>query len=776
MQTVLSDLWVLVSGRTRRIGSVITIAVTVLLLLAAGPAGAQSNCCTVRGNCDCDPGDAVDISDLVRLIDFLYNFTSEPMCCDSAANVDADPSGTIDISDLVSLIDYLFFQAAPPPACGSGGAISDSARLAALDRLQVVFDSLLSQSGSFRQDLMTYLQSDPLIEAAGIDSGTGSVWGRFTDGVLYIGVDNRAPASSERAAKLLAQAETPPRISPLQEKLETVTDRSTLIGRLGKRTAPSGLPASGDVASLLTLGPGFAPVNGVIEGMLTSNGYDIKTRDASVNGLKQIGGEGVVYFSTHGGAGQFSSTEFGYSLWTSQSVDVNSIANYKADLLGKRLTIMQAVYGTAVGDAVSQIHLGITGNFITQYWSNLADNALVFIDACGSSGPGAVGLRNAIAGKNGSVYFGWSHPVGANAANLLAKFMFDRLLGANTVQPRETPPQRPFDYLSLFQDLADRNLLVHPSDSQPFLITEFQYVAMSGGFGMLAPSIEVMQVDEHGDSLILSGMFGDDPGQMGHVSVGGEELTILSWSPEIVVANIPNTGAGSLGPVRVTVIPDYSGLAPLVQPASNRVNLTDWTGQFNFHMTSSGSLEQTVQINVHLRADIHSFRDQPHTQPLKSIQYINSCAENSEASASAAGTYVIHYPPEGGGDWTWTWYGATAVPGWWNSQANLFRIYCVFSTIDNTAKLNLELYAPEGCFESLQSPQSYTAPLFVAIPYEMYDDGQHRLDMSFDSQYNILSGTRDRPFGGGYDGNPNNGHLEWTTFTNSFAPDSTEAQ
>ena len=72
-------------------------------------------CCNaLTGNVDCDPADGVDISDLSRLIDFLY-ISFDPLCCESEANVDGQP-GT-DISDLSTLIDYLYISFTPPAAC-----------------------------------------------------------------------------------------------------------------------------------------------------------------------------------------------------------------------------------------------------------------------------------------------------------------------------------------------------------------------------------------------------------------------------------------------------------------------------------------------------------------------------------------------------------------------------------------------------------------------------------------------------------------------------------
>ncbi len=58
-------------------------------------------------------GEGPDISDLVFLVDYMFNAGPEPPIMWSA---DLDGSGGIDISDLVHLVDYMF-TGGPPPVC-----------------------------------------------------------------------------------------------------------------------------------------------------------------------------------------------------------------------------------------------------------------------------------------------------------------------------------------------------------------------------------------------------------------------------------------------------------------------------------------------------------------------------------------------------------------------------------------------------------------------------------------------------------------------------------
>lgn len=68
----------------------------------------------VCGNIDEDPGGAIDISDLVYLVDWMFTDGPEPVALMSA---DCNGDGENDISDLIWLVDYMF-TGGPHPICG----------------------------------------------------------------------------------------------------------------------------------------------------------------------------------------------------------------------------------------------------------------------------------------------------------------------------------------------------------------------------------------------------------------------------------------------------------------------------------------------------------------------------------------------------------------------------------------------------------------------------------------------------------------------------------
>lgn len=78
-------------------------------------------CCSVvpggfTGNTDCDPLGKRSLSDVTRLIDFVY-LSKQPLCCPSSGNVDGDPEGKCKLSDIMRLIDHVYLSKQETAPC-----------------------------------------------------------------------------------------------------------------------------------------------------------------------------------------------------------------------------------------------------------------------------------------------------------------------------------------------------------------------------------------------------------------------------------------------------------------------------------------------------------------------------------------------------------------------------------------------------------------------------------------------------------------------------------
>jgi hypothetical protein len=73
-------------------------------------------CIGTTGNTDCDPAEIISLTDLTRLVNFLF-VTFEPLCCTAEGNINNDPDGLINLSDLTLLTNHLFITFEPLPTC-----------------------------------------------------------------------------------------------------------------------------------------------------------------------------------------------------------------------------------------------------------------------------------------------------------------------------------------------------------------------------------------------------------------------------------------------------------------------------------------------------------------------------------------------------------------------------------------------------------------------------------------------------------------------------------
>lgn len=76
-----------------------------------------AGCCIGQtGNVNDDPGGAVDLSDLIYFVNYLFLGGPAP-ACPAAANVNGDPGCALDLSDMIYLVNYLFLGGPAPAAC-----------------------------------------------------------------------------------------------------------------------------------------------------------------------------------------------------------------------------------------------------------------------------------------------------------------------------------------------------------------------------------------------------------------------------------------------------------------------------------------------------------------------------------------------------------------------------------------------------------------------------------------------------------------------------------
>ena len=698
------------------------------------------------------------------------------MCCREAANTDGDPLEKINVIDLTRLIEYLFRSHRLVEPCGVSLTWQQRA---------VVFnnvDSVITANSGLVPDslakvLSSFLSSRPEIEATGIDGGV-SVWGRFTDNRLLMIPNNREPTGSGTSSSSGVQQvidSTPPEGFVLPKRRFSQWDFASpqIVNSRSSAGTAYELPKTIQARVINTLSP-FCHSIGTAKAktLLENGGYVVTSTDGTVPGLLTADGDGVFYIDAHCGGGESQEGLIIKAIWTSTLVTQGGDSAYASMLSAHELVYMlQKDMDPIDGICSSHLRYAFTGAFVAQYMT-FADHSLILINACESD---HASLRSGFLAAGASVYAGWNLPVTDGAANRASEFLLDRMLGANvsTLTPVEAPKQRPFDIDRLWLDMTTRNF-----DFDMITGSQLATTPLQDDFELLSPSIKFLSVVEEGDSLLVSGMFGTDPGAYGRVIVGGSEIPIIRWTDTLITANIPNTGAGSVGPVRVEV-DGVTGPTSTTKRRSNEVNLTEWRGDLTHTLIPAGTMTGTITIHTHIRADLHPFREEPHAAPYNPVVLFDA-AQDSYGSATATGTYTLNYSPEIYS--TYTWSGTAYMPGMWEVSEDS-RLW-MYGSIDPVTKQMMLSLTGSTLWTMVENHTSNAFPAYTEdfnldiISLMMDDPYQSKIYLTLTSAFDIPAGqrndatllTRYNPF------SPASLELKWNLIQSSFPPDTSAAQ
>jgi hypothetical protein len=529
---------------------------------------------------------------------------------------------------------YLTLPVAPAP-------LSDDRRLAVLDAIGAVQDALPGQDiNADNQALLAYLRSRPELEDAAISSDL-CVWASFLDGqalLLGTNVDDSGGVNRERRAF---------RPIGFDMSLPTTTQTRVLSGVTSR------------FADHYTLD---SPLYG-----LDTNGYHIGSQDASVEGLRQVQGDGVFAFTTHGGQFDLRNGGAAFALASASPVTKADLAAYNADLNAGRLCLFRAAfdYDTQALKTRLQWHFGITPKFIDDNHWSFDPHSLIVINGCDSDDPT---LKSAFARAGASVYAGWSQPVRVLDAYHAVSFLFDRLLGANAVAPLETPPQRPFDCMSVWLDMQNEKTDTSVS-KKTGIPSKLMLTPLQGDFRILAPSIASLGASDINNELTLGGSFGEEPGE---VTMGGQSLTVTQWtSGQITCRGLP--------------VPSGEVVVTANGHTSNAVRLTEWQGTFTHTYHGKGTLKQVVTMHIHFRADVHGFRPGLHQAPLEAGE-LADILRDSTCHYACSGKYVDMSNPDN--PVTTVWSGSGDVPLAPATTSRFFTFDVDFGTPNRTGVLS----------------------------------------------------------------------------------------
>ncbi len=622
---------------------------------------------------------------------------------------------------------------------GGGNTVEDTLRMQTLDDVAQQIDGWWNDGpDSVAARAVAYLSSIPVFEAVG-RAGAKGVWARFDDGRLLIIPNNLEPGAPEDTLTLLDGEASIAPAPPAVRRPRVVGAGRDALRALNVPARGVELPSSNQFRVWDGIDGCFLTPKNRIRTLLRDAGYvEAPASSPTVDGFKNVHGDGVFVLFSHGGSGELVNKAKTYAVWTSTNVALPTEAQYQSMWDNFELAYMMMRGRDAGGGCSTTTNYGVTPAFVASRM-HFAKNSLVYLNVCESGTADAADLRQAFANAGASVCVGWDGPLTVGFTYRTLPYFIDRLLGANAVDPKEDPEQRAFNAYDVRDNMAAKGRTVDPVGGG-----QFNVFKLKDDFGLLAPSIQFLSLEEQGDKavLIIAGVFGTDPGGGNRqVKINDQALDVIEWQPTLITCDIPETGSNASGTVVVEV---GEGANPR---RSNPVNLTEWLGTLVYERDDPGSLAVRMEINVHFRADIHSFRDLPGEHPYETTVLFSAMHESSVA-VTTSGSYAHTEAPctdtftfSGGLDLqspydpipegSWTYFGSV------DSQSHTLQLNLSVMTLYNVGS-----WVRSGATECGLA----TVPLYGVLKVEdcLFDDltGVKAFRMQMSSDYDVSTDNR----------------------------------
>jgi hypothetical protein len=528
---------------------------------------------------------------------------------------------------------------------GTGGGSTDA--VTALTRAGQQWDSIPhTDLGAATTQMVNWLKTQPAFADEGVSKDL-TVWAVLQDGTGVAFTDDsylNPPAGS--------RASLPP-------------------GGHSTRAADPGLPAGKTAylfqADVFTLDPSRtgSDIRPQLVAMLQKAGYNVVRGTGTLADYQAISAtdSALLWTNTHGFIG---TARVGPAEQTHYYMFSSTAAGQLADAVGgKYYADRKAGLIMLVKEPNQPYYYAFSGAWLVQYGVRFGHNSVWINSAC--EGATTREMSDTAFHSGLSAYTGWDDAVLWPVANNAAMYLVDRMAGTNLDAPVPSPPQRPFILDGVVADMSGQNpsltvssvqvpgffQYLPPPYNQAHSVTAHLQVAYNpfapqppDQYAILTPSIQSLHVDEAQGTLTLSGVFGPDPGSGGQVTVNGTKLSLTGggWTPNFITCTLPASGAGSTGPVLVTVRGHQS----------NPRQLTGWQGTFTITRTEGSVVTATATFNVLFRADIADVRSGPHQTPIHGADGLNFAASQSARfayaiSGSVTGTdgCTITYSPNG---------------------------------------------------------------------------------------------------------------------------------
>lgn len=478
--------------------------------------------------------------------------------------------------------------------------------LAELGKILVADKDAQKSVGDFLNDVYQLLKSRPVIEKWGTEPADSKepslVFANFKGGMKYVlQIIKKDPATGTtpvlRSRSATAEASIP------GEHVALATNEAMLS--FGARKTH----VVGDKMLFADLNEEFTNMGAKLADKVQKYGYkDItvgKTNGegfGTVDSFRNLGQYSFIYVGGHGTYLKALNT---YAIQTAEHRTPE-----KDELYWKRRDFQndRVVFGDEAiteKDRLKAISMNrtylITARFLNDYVTAFPENSVAIFDLCKSTMNYGTGFENlpgeslpaTLQAKNLTTMYGWNFRVQDHIAAAMMTHLFDKAL----VEADEaTPPNIPQSLDTVYADAVKKKLNVDPIEQGVFL--KFQLKSNAPDF-FLRPSMKEIRVDpaEKGRELIISGMVGEDGGEVCFAQDCRAVSAGADWVDETVTTALPDD---FIGPITVKV----------KGHPSNQLILNEWRG--SMEMLWSGEKICTVHatLNFSLRCEFSKKRNE----------------------------------------------------------------------------------------------------------------------------------------------------------------------
>lgn len=438
----------------------------------------------------------------------------------------------------------------------------------------------------------TALKASGKFEATGFDiTEDRLIWMRLPDGTTFVIPFNRRPTGPAAA-----------------DPASGLTERPFAVTAAATASTAVGYPSTAQAALFYTFtADNYSTAINRIRPLLTNAGYTQAHGASSVpysgslDDFMNLQDVGILYVDGHGIANAPKKPDPDGQKWlymgTSTEYTADVAAQHDDDFRNQRLVVGIETHNNTKMVMMSDV-------FVKAH-VKVAPKALVFINTCwnGSSDR----MANAFIANGAGTVLGWDKRVEDPDAYDSSRYLFDRLLGQQSLFPTAHASAEPTWPTLVAEVLADMAGTFRPGHSYSFATDRYGSNLRSFSApvtsSQIVPSIRVVASDQANNLIRIYGQFGPDAGTVrGDPASSNVALTIRSWT----ATEITVTAVSGITQIQVQKDTLHSNIAGIpnadftfsedVVPAGNAQRLVAHV-DIPKHALARGALETTLIVN-----------------------------------------------------------------------------------------------------------------------------------------------------------------------------------